>query len=90
VYLVRRPESDRRLAGFRELPEKSAVSGAEFEIAHEFTHQIVGDRFRVRVWRAGAAATLPEGEWVALDELPEIAVATIARKAIRTAGRFSQ
>ena len=86
VYLVRRGEGERRLAGFRELPEKSAVSGAEFRMAARFTHQIVNDRFRVKVWRAARVDGLPPGEWIALADLGGIPVTTVTRKALRSAG----
>ncbi len=86
VFLVERASSERRLAGFRELPEKKAVAGARFRAAGEFMHQIVNDRFRVRVWVAGSAARVPAGEWISASELGSLAVTTAAKKALRIAG----
>jgi len=86
VFLVERAASERRLAGFRELPGKKDVKGARFRAAGEFTHQIVNDRFRVRVWVAGTPAGLPAGEWISPSELGDLPVTTTAKKALRIAG----
>ena len=86
VFLVERGSSERRLAGFRELPVKKDLPGARFRAAGEFTHQIVNDRFRVRVWVAGRASRLPAGEWIAPSELGSLPVTTTAKKALRIAG----
>jgi len=86
VFLVERASKERRLAGFRELPVKKDLPGARFRAAGEFTHQIVNDRFRVRVWLAGRVAQLPAGEWIATAELGSIPVTTTAKKALRLAG----
>ena len=87
VFLVRRAADERRLAGFWELPEKAQLEGvARLEKVAEFRHQIVNDRFHVRVWRgrmgeSGAAGML-RGKWIARAELAQIPLTTIARKAL--------
>jgi A/G-specific adenine glycosylase len=86
IFLVERAASERRLAGFRELPAKKDLAGARFRAAGEFTHQIVNDRFRVRVWMGGGASRLPAGEWIAASELGAFPVTTTAKKALRIAG----
>jgi A/G-specific adenine glycosylase len=86
VFLVERGSGERRLAGFRELPAKQDLAGARFRAAGEFTHQIVNDRFRVRVWVAGRTSKLPAGEWISASELGAIPVTTTAKKALRIAG----
>ena len=86
VFLIERASNERRLAGFRELPGKKDVPGTRFRAAGEFTHQIVNDRFRVRVWIAGRAAQVPAGEWIAATDLGGLPVTTIAKKALRLAG----
>ena len=82
VFLVQRDAAERRLAGFWELPEKKMIRGIRSRLAAEFGHQIVNDRFQVRVWRAGAFTALPEGRWVGRDEFPVVPLSTIARKAL--------
>jgi A/G-specific adenine glycosylase len=86
VFLVERAASERRLAGFRELPAKKDLPGARFQAAGEFTHQIVNDRFRVRVWVAAGVSRLPEGAWIAVAGLSSLPVTTASRKALRLAG----
>jgi len=86
IFLIERASSERRLAGFRELPGKQDLPGARFRSAGEFTHQIVNDRFRVRVWIAGRAAQVPAGEWIAATDLGGLPVTTIVKKALRLAG----
>jgi A/G-specific adenine glycosylase len=86
IFLVERASSERRLAGFHELPGKRDLPGARFRAAGEFTHQIVNDRFRVRVWVTGRASRLPAGEWIAAADLGGIPVTTTAKKALRLAG----
>jgi A/G-specific adenine glycosylase len=83
---VERAATERRLAGFRELPAKRDVPGARFRAAGEFTHQIVNDRFRVRVWVTGGASRLPEGAWIAVAGLNSLPVTTTAKKALRLVG----
>ncbi|MDP9169024.1 MAG: A/G-specific adenine glycosylase [Acidobacteriota bacterium] len=82
VFLVRRGAEERRLAGFWELPEKKLFLGLRGRPGGAFSHQIVNDRFQVKVWRARPPAQLPEGSWFGLDRLRDIPLTTIARKAI--------
>lgn len=85
VFLVKRGMAEDRLAGFWELPEKSSGGRLASRVAAGFTHQIVNDRFEVRVWLASPKrrpATLPPGNWFTPEELPRIPLATTARKAL--------
>jgi A/G-specific adenine glycosylase len=82
VYLVQRDAGESRLAGFWELPEKKLFPHLRGRLAAEFSHQIVNDRFRVRVWVSESAARLPEGRWIPVNDFREIPLATISRKAL--------
>ncbi|HWD98855.1 MAG TPA: A/G-specific adenine glycosylase [Bryobacteraceae bacterium] len=86
VFLIERAATERRLAGFRELPAKKDLPGARFRAAGEFTHQIVNDRFRVRVWLTKLAPRAPAGAWIAVADLSSLPVTTTAKKALRLAG----
>ncbi len=85
VGLVRRSAAESRLAGFWELPQKPADDVPAGSFQAEFTHQIVNDRFRVRVWvdesesRPGFSGAF---QWFSPAELVGIPVTTIARKAL--------
>ena len=82
VFLLQRTEDNRRLAGFWELPEKKLFPKIRGKLGAEFAHQIVNDRFRVRVHTAPTPSELPEGRWIPRTELPEIPVSTTTRKAL--------
>jgi A/G-specific adenine glycosylase len=86
VCLMQRAARESRLAGFWELPERSRVSGVGGRPAREFTHHIVNDRFRVRVWLR-EATEVPEGcQWTDARQLGTWPVSTITRKALAAAG----
>jgi A/G-specific adenine glycosylase len=82
VFLLQRTADNRRLAGFWELPEKKLFPEIHGKLRAEFAHQIVNDRFRVRVHTAPTPKDLPGGRWVAEAELAEIPVSTTTRKAL--------
>ncbi|MEP6717001.1 MAG: A/G-specific adenine glycosylase [Terriglobia bacterium] len=82
IFLVRRSEEERRLAGFWELPERHLFPRLRGTLEGAFTHQIVNDRFEVSVWKAPPPAALPEGRWFDRDELGAIPLTTMARKAL--------
>lgn len=84
VLLIERDASERRLAGFRELPLKPDLKGARFTALGEFTHRIVNDRFRVQVWRATGVRNA-SGVWVELPDLHAFPITTISKKALRLA-----
>ncbi len=51
----------------------------------EFRHQIVNDRFRVKIWRARAGNSgLPPGKWFGALEWKNVPLTTITRKALAT------
>ena len=85
VFLVQRPATEKRLAGFWELPLKSHLKKTLCEPVFEFTHRIVNDRFRVQVWRANRspAVPLPGGRWFDRNEMLRFPVTTVTRKALR-------
>jgi len=92
IYLVQRDAGQSRLAGFWELPAKELFPGLRGRVAAEFSHQIVNDRFRVRVSDCRVPAELPAGRWVKPDEMDALPLATITRKAlsaVRNAPGFS-
>ena len=82
IYLVQRDAGQSRLAGFWELPAKELFPGLRGRVAAEFSHQIVNDRFRVRVSDCRVPAELPAGRWVKPDEMDALPLATITRKAL--------
>ena len=81
-FLVRRDTSEKRLAGFWELPDRKLFPKLRARRSKIFIHQIVNDRFEVTVWSAKPPAMLPEGRWFKREELDDIPLATISRKAI--------
>ncbi len=83
VLLVRRADSESRLAGFWELPE-----GQSGDFAGSFTHRIVNDRFRVAVWVDSAPNGTSSGQWFALQNLRQIPLTTISRKALQLLHNF--
>ena len=85
VYLLPRAAAEKRLAGFWELPGKSAVADAHAEAVGNFTHQIVNDRYRVTVWKGRPpAGRLCGGRWFSPAELSQTPVTTVTRKALNT------
>ncbi len=82
VFLLRRADSERRMAGFLELPSKQLFPKLRATKRSQFRHQIVNDRFTVRVWTAAPPTALPDGEWLRLDALGASPLTTISRKAL--------
>ena len=85
VLLLQRAGSERRMAGFWELPEKRMVGGVRGPEKASFTHQIVNDRFRIAVW-SSKTGRAPEGRWVPVSELSGLPVTTVTRKALQVLG----
>jgi A/G-specific adenine glycosylase len=84
VLLVQRGAGESRLAGFWELPE-----GEGQDLAGRFTHRIVNDRFRVRVWLGGEGGAPEDGRWFEPARLGEIPLTTVSRKALQLVHNFS-
>jgi A/G-specific adenine glycosylase len=82
VFLAQRTRDERRMAGFWELPLKNLFPGWACRASNLFVHQIVNDRFRVTVWQGLAPRRLSGGKWFAPDELAEIPLTTVTRKAL--------
>jgi len=88
IFLSQRREGERRLAGFWELPEKNSIRGIRARMAAEFSHQIVNDRFRVRIWRAIDPEAVPEGRWFDLDQASLVPLTTVTKKALQAVNLF--
>jgi A/G-specific adenine glycosylase len=88
VLMRQRGEHEPRLAGFWELPETRLIPGAR-RIAKlgEFRHSITRHDYAVEVWQAEPVRAPKGFRWIALDELPALPLATMARKAFGVAGR---
>ena len=84
LFLIRRDDSEKRMAGFWELPKKNLFLKVSGEPAAAFTHRIVNDRFRVAVWKSvPSSRPLPaDGRWFAFAELVSVPVTTVTRKAL--------
>ena len=87
VYMVQRGAGESRLAGFWELPEKKRFPRLRGRFLAEFTHQIVNDRFRVKVLLSSGKPVLREGRWVPVDGFDGLPLTTISRKALIHAGK---
>jgi A/G-specific adenine glycosylase len=86
IFLIQRAASEKRLAGFHELPEKHLFPGLPAEPAGSFTHRIVNDRFSVTVWRARSSRKGSlTGQWLAPERLTEVPLTTMTRKALHSA-----
>ncbi len=82
IFLIQRSAGERRLADFWELPERKLLAGIGSRLVGEFPHQIVNDRFLVKVWRARVTEELPYGRWFDRQEIDSIPLTTITRKAL--------
>ena len=82
IFLVRRSSSERRLAGFLELPEKRLFAGVSATKRTQFGHRIVNDQLTVTIWTARLPAILPPGEWHELTDLAGIPMTTVTKKAL--------
>ncbi len=90
VFLIRRDDSEKRLASFWELPARALFPEILSARGSEFTHRIVNDRFHVVVWTAVGQTAVPStvppegGRWFELRELASVPVTTVTRKALET------
>jgi adenine-specific DNA glycosylase len=91
ILLVKRSSLERRLADFWELPAKHLFSQLRLRTRKlsEFSHQIVNDRFRVRIWHTVVTyiedSGLPPGTLFSVAELNNIPLTTVTKKALATA-----
>jgi A/G-specific adenine glycosylase len=88
IFLVQRSFSERRMAGFWELPAKQVFRRLRGTRLGEFSHRIVNDRFLLTIWAPTGAvdpADLPPGNWFDSAELSRIPLTTITKKALATA-----
>jgi len=89
IFLLQRDASERRLAGFWELPLRNMLPAsvcAELEPLAEFRHQIVNDRMRVALWHSATGksrpADFPAGKWIAIGAVHGIPLTTVTKKAL--------
>jgi len=84
VLLRQRPADAAKLPGFWELPEPGEVPEAELgEQVGQFRHAITNHRYTFRVV-LGRLRRTPQGfQWKDATQLDEIALSTIARKALK-------
>jgi A/G-specific adenine glycosylase len=82
IFLIRRGGSERRLAGFLELPEKRLFPKTPATKRTQFSHRIVNDQFTINIWTARLPASLPPGEWHERADLAGIPLTTVTKKAL--------
>jgi A/G-specific adenine glycosylase len=80
VLLRRRDDSERRMAGFWDLPEQ--LNGAETRKLGTFRHSIVNNDYEFEVRIASLTGTPPDHRWWPLTQLHSIPLSTTAKKAI--------
>jgi A/G-specific adenine glycosylase len=85
IFLVQRSSTERRMAGFWELPAKQLFPRLSGRKLSEFSHRIVNDRFQVTIWGA-RISRLPAGKWFDAEELKTIPLTTVTKKALTPAG----
>lgn len=83
ILIWQRPQENRRLAGFWELPEPGQLTAAKLGTRiGQFRHTIVNTNFVCQVFRA-SLALVPEGFcWLAKSKLHEVPLSTTAKKAL--------
>jgi A/G-specific adenine glycosylase len=84
VFLVRRARDARLMAGMWELPEVTA-SRNHAKPAFTLRHSITVTDYTVAVSRIPVPAGT-DGQWIATERLPRIALTGLARKVLRKAG----
>ena len=86
IFLVKRAERERRLAGFRELPALGQMPDMHAVKLAKVRHQIVNDRFAITVWHISIEdmdfGGIPDGEWVRVSELDRVPLTTVTKKAL--------
>jgi A/G-specific adenine glycosylase len=90
IFLTQRSFSERRMAGFWELPAKQFFPRLRGRKLHGFSHRIVNDRFLVTIWVTTQKfhdADLPRGMWFDAVELSGIPVTTVTKKALAATRR---
>ncbi len=85
IFLIQRSFSERRMAGFWELPAKQVFPRLRGARLGEFSHRIVNDRYLVTIWATTQDfrdADLPAGKWFDSAQLSGIPVTTVTKKAL--------
>ena len=84
VLLRQREVSDRRMAGFWELPELHDVPGAKIgRRLGQFSHSITYHRFVIEVREAEVNKATPGLMWKPIFDSEHLPLSTVARKALR-------
>ena len=87
VLLQQRKASERRMAGFWELPSPEDLPAARHgERIGEFRHTITYHHYTFTVWAATGRAAVAKFQWFEPARLAEIPLSTTARKAMKLAG----
>ena len=87
LLLSKRGDEMKRLAGFWELPEASAVPGASLrQRIGRIRHSIVNQEFSVALWEATIRRKPSRLQWVEGAEVALLPLTTATRKALRLAG----
>jgi len=87
VLLQQREASERRMAGFWELPSPEDLPGARHgERIGEFRHTITFHHYTFTVWAATGRVAGAQFQWFEPARLAEIPLSTTARKAMKLAG----
>ena len=83
ILIWQRPQENRRLAGFWELPEPDQLAGAKLgPRIGQFRHTIVNTSFLCHVFRA-SLVLVPEGfHWLAKSRIHGVPLSTTAKKAL--------
>lgn len=90
LLLYQRDGSERRLAGFWELPSSEDLPGAEIvEAMGEFRHSITHHHYSFTVVRANVSRKPPRFQWISAEELTVLPLSTTTRKALKTCKSWS-
>ncbi len=84
VLLTQRPATERRLAGFWELPERTQLPRARcVQELGVLKHGIVNHSYTISVM-AARLARAPQGfSWIEVSRFPDLPITTVTRKAFR-------
>ena len=88
LLLWKRPDTERRLAGFWDIPEDTQIPAATPDRPlGDFRHAITRHLYLFHVVSA-SVRTKPAGfEWIAMDRLKSLPLTTVAKKALDAAGQ---
>ena len=89
ILLWQRAQDAAMLGGFWELPEPHQLPEAKSaKLFHEFTHAITNHLYEFRVVSTRVGQVPASLSWTPLEQLPDLPLSTVARKALRGAKVF--